>query len=275
LAACFREIQPTFASQIQTAPSETEISLQAKPSYTLGAIVFGSDQGLVGQFNEVVADYAIQALHTLQGSLAKSSELQVWAVGERVNALLVDAGLSVAKLYSVPTSVAAIIPLVGKLQIENESLLGTDASARVFVFHNKPQAGGQYQPTQQRLLPFDGEWQRRLAAIAWPTPIRPQLLAGARPTLIPLIREYLFISLFRACAESLAGENASRLAAMERAEKNIGDMREQLNRTFNQLRQSGIDEELFDVISGSLLGSSQHEASPPLQRPFHFQQHLQ
>ena len=65
-----------------------------------------------------------------------------------------------------------------------------------------------------------------------------------------VIREYLFISLFRACADSLASENASRLAAMERAEKNIDELLEQLRRSFHQLRQSGIDEELFDVISG-------------------------
>ena len=38
-------------------------------------------------------------------------------------------------------------------------------------------------------------------------------------TLSAIIREYLFILLFRACAESLAFENASRLAAMNRAEK--------------------------------------------------------
>ena len=69
-------------------------------------------------------------------------------------------------------------------------------------------------------------------------------------TLRKLIREYLFISLFRACAESLASENASRLAAMQRADKNIHDLLEQLNSTSHELRQNGIDEELFDVISG-------------------------
>ena len=62
--------------------------------------------------------------------------------------------------------------------------------------------------------------------------------------------KYLFVSLFRACAESLASENASRLAAMQRADKNIEELLEDLNRTFHRLRQSGIDEELFDVISG-------------------------
>ncbi|MEI8631787.1 F0F1 ATP synthase subunit gamma [Vibrio sp. PP-XX7] len=69
-------------------------------------------------------------------------------------------------------------------------------------------------------------------------------------TLRAFVREYLFVSLFRACAESLASENASRLAAMQRAEKNIDELKEDLNRTFHRLRQSGIDEELFDVILG-------------------------
>ena len=69
-------------------------------------------------------------------------------------------------------------------------------------------------------------------------------------TLRTLIREYLFVSLFRACAESLASENASRLAAMQRADKNIDELLEELNGTFHRLRQSSIDEELFDVIAG-------------------------
>jgi F-type H+-transporting ATPase subunit gamma len=61
---------------------------------------------------------------------------------------------------------------------------------------------------------------------------------------------YLFISLFRGCAESLASENASRLAAMERADRNINELLEHLTGAFHRLRQSGIDEELFDVIAG-------------------------
>ncbi len=64
------------------------------------------------------------------------------------------------------------------------------------------------------------------------------------------MREYLFVSLYKACAESLASENASRLAAMQRAEKNIDEMVETLNQTFRRLRQTSIDEELFDVLSG-------------------------
>ena len=65
-----------------------------------------------------------------------------------------------------------------------------------------------------------------------------------------LVRGYLFVSIFRACAESLASENASRLAAMQRAEKKIDELLDELTGTFHRLRQSAIDEELFDVISG-------------------------
>ena len=86
-------------------------------------------------------------------------------------------------------------------------------------------------------------------------------MIGAREqTLQAFLREYLFVSLFKACAESLAAENGSRLAAMQRAEKNINDQLETLNQTFHRLRQSSIDEELFDVVSGyeSLSGAKRY-----------------
>ena len=62
-----------------------------------------------------------------------------------------------------------------------------------------------------------------------------------------LISEFLFVSLFKACAESLASENASRLEAMQRAKKNIDEMLEDLSNTFHRrVRQATIDEELFN-----------------------------
>src|SRR5271163_4976081 len=75
LGTCFRESK--HAAVERKAPTHAG---------AVSAIVFGSDQGLVGQFNDVVADYAIKTLAALPGSL------QVWAVGERVHARLADAG---------------------------------------------------------------------------------------------------------------------------------------------------------------------------------------
>jgi F-type H+-transporting ATPase subunit gamma len=242
LCASFRESAPAAAVAERKAPTHAG---------GVRAIVFGSDQGLVGQFNDVVADYAIHSLAALPG------KCRVWAVGQRVHARLADAGFASAGLFTVPNSVQAITPLVGRIQIETEAHWDNGENAPLWVFHNRPLSGALYEPVSQRLLPLDAQWQRGLAKIHWPTANLPEVLGGGIATLRAFIREYLFISLFRACAESLASENASRLAAMERAEKNINELLDQLHGTFHQLRQSSIDEELFDVISGfEALGGS-------------------
>ncbi|MFT7630697.1 MAG: F-type H+-transporting ATPase subunit gamma [Mariniblastus sp.] len=235
LVACLRKVGPTSLMP--------ELQRRTSPP-PIGAVVFGSDQGLVGQFNDVVADYAIKTLATLPG------KPQIWAVGERVHARLADAGLPLAGLYAVPNSVKAITPLVGKILIENEMNHGQNKLSELYLFHNHPAAGAVYAPVSQRLLPLDDDWRRGLGRLHWPTKNLPEVIGGGTATLQTLIREYLFVSLFRASAESLASENASRLAAMQRADKNIGELLEELNSTYHRLRQSGIDEELFDVISG-------------------------
>lgn len=233
LSVCFR-------GQEGVPPEER---LPARRGVT-GAVVFGSDQGLVGQFNDVIADHAVDALARFGG------EVTLWVVGEQVEARLVDAGLSVVGRYAVPNSVQAITALVAQIRIDADARLPMADQSALWVFHNRPQSGAQYQPVSQRLLPLDGQWQRDLAGGSWPTGNLPEIVGSGGATLRALVSEYLFIMLFCASAELLASENASRLAAMQRAEKNIGDLQEHLRSSYNQLRQSTIDEELFEVIAG-------------------------
>ena len=208
------------------------------------AVVFGSDQGLVGQFNDVVASHAVAALAALPG------HPQIWAVGERVYAHLSDAGLTVAGRYEVPRSVAATAPLVAQILVDSEADSDGAALAELYIFHNRPADDAVYAPFSQRLLPLDDAWRDALSSSPWPSHRLAEVLSGPAATLRALIREHLFISLFRACAESLASENASRLAAMERAERNIDALLEELHDTSHRLRQDSIDAELFDVIAG-------------------------
>ena len=215
-----------------------------KKNEGIGVIVFGSDQGLVGQFNDVLVEFVIDELGKLPGNK------RVWAVGERIQSRLADSDLRLGQSFVLPSSITAITPLVGQILLEMQTRREQGEISQVYLFHNRPQPGAIYAPVSQRLLPLDEKWRRNLAANHWPSKNRPEVINGTDQTLPALIREYLFVSLFRACAESLASENASRLAAMQRAEKNIGELLEDLNRDFHRLRQSAIDEELFDVISG-------------------------
>ena len=208
------------------------------------AVVFGSDQGLVGQFNDVLAVFVAKTLDPLSG------EKKVWAVGERIRSRLADAGLSPAGLFTVPTSVNAIARLVGQILVGIEARHGKGGVVPLYLFHNRPKSGAEYEPVSQQLLPLDETWALKLSHLPWPTKNPPGVIGDHELTLGALVREYLFVSLFKACAESLAAENASRLAAMQRAEKNIDDLMGTLNQTFRRLRQTSIDEELFDVMSG-------------------------
>jgi F-type H+-transporting ATPase subunit gamma len=209
-----------------------------------GVIVFGSDQGLVGKFNEVMLDFVVQQLASLPG------EKIIWAVGERIQSRLNDTELPKGKPFALPNAIGAITPLVGQILGEVERLRETGDISQVYVFHQRPQSGAIYTPVFQRLLPLDQAWRQALSSITWPSINLPEVMHAGEPTLRAFVREYLFVSLFRACAESLASENASRLAAMQRAEKNITDLLEELNRSFHRQRQSGIDEELFDLVAG-------------------------
>jgi F-type H+-transporting ATPase subunit gamma len=214
------------------------------------AVVFGSDQGLVGRFNEIVAEFAARSL------AARPDAPRVWAVGERVRDALEAAGVPVLEAVPVPVGAQGIAgrvtSLLARILDPPQRHAATDGAATLHLFYNRPAAGGSSacEPVAQRLLPLDEDWERAAASRRWPTALPPQVLGREGQTLRALIREHLFVSLFRACADSMAGENASRLAAMERADRNIDDRLQALRRSFHRLRQGRIDGELSDVVAG-------------------------
>jgi F-type H+-transporting ATPase subunit gamma len=217
---------------------------QKKGEKPLCAIVFGSDQGLVGRFNNLMADFVTQSLLALPGTK------EIWIVGDRVKLLLADSGLAAEKSFAVPNSIDAVTPLIGQILVEIEKLTEKQPETEFYIFHNHPKTDSGYEPVMQRLLPLDKQWRHDFTEIKWPTTFIPELIGEAGAALLALINSYLFVSLFKACTESLASENASRLEAMQRADKNIGDLLDSLGHKFNRLRQSSIDEELSDVVSG-------------------------
>jgi F-type H+-transporting ATPase subunit gamma len=244
LSACFRPGVPA-AADLSAHPPGGRTGNAPRI-----AVVFGSDQGLVGQFNDALADLVHDHLAPLNGPTT------VWTVGERMRARLEDGDWPLGLHFALPGSLAGITPLVSQVlvaletQREHETTWQDAQMAPVLLFHNQPMEGAAYVPHCQRLLPLDSAWQRKLAAMPWPSRQWPEVVNAGPATLLAFVREYLFVSLFRACAQSLASENASRLAAMQRAEKNIDELLEGLTQGYHRLRQSSIDEELFDLVAG-------------------------
>ncbi len=236
LLACFRQRRSGIPGRMQY---RNEVKVAA-----IGAVVFGTDHGLVGQFNDHLVSFVVETLNHLPGKKT------VWAIGQRIRARFEETLLDIGPALPLPGSISAITLLIGQVLEEVESQRTNGEIGQVYLFHNRPISGSGYEPVHQRLLPMDASWQRELANRHWPTKQLPEVMGDGENTLRAFVREYLFVSLFRACAESLASENASRLAAMQRAETNINELLEVLNGDFHRLRQSAIDEELFDVVSG-------------------------
>jgi F-type H+-transporting ATPase subunit gamma len=218
--------------------------MQVTGKQVTGIIVFGSDQGLIGQFNDTLALFAAKLMKESSG------EKKVWVLGDRLQNSLTESGVPADKTFPVPASVKGITSLVGAILVSLEDAMEAHAFKNFYIIHNQLKSGGGYEPVCQSLLPLGAEWHKEVKKSKWPTSSRPEVLGKLQSTIRALIREYLFVSFYRACAESLASEYSSRLDAMRRAEKNINELTEDLNNSYHRLRQSEIDEELFDVVSG-------------------------
>ncbi|MCE5306286.1 MAG: F0F1 ATP synthase subunit gamma [Acidobacteriales bacterium] len=216
------------------------------PGRKLGALVFGSDQGMCGTLNDAIVAHASRALARLA---RRHQDQALIAVGVRAAGQLENAGQPPETTLGVPDSVSGITTTVHELlaRIEEWRVRGIEI---VVLFNCRLVTGVFYRPRGLRLLPVDADWIRGLQARRWPTRVLPTYFHDTEHLLHSLVHEYLFVSLFRALAESLASENAARLASMQVAERNIEDRLKALTSEFHQSRQSAITSELLDIISG-------------------------
>ena len=225
------------------APQPAPARPQTRP---VGAVVFGSDHGLCGRFNEDIVQHARERL----AERPADAGLRLLAVGARAGSLLEQAGQAVEETLFVPGSAERIASTVRHLLLRIEAWQHRDGVGHVYLFHQRPTSGDRHLPVGMRLLPVNLARFHRLEAQRWPgrtlptyTMERPQLFSA-------LLKQHFFVSVFRACAESLSAENASRLAAMQAAEKNLAERQVDLLAEFRRMRQDAITNELLDVVAG-------------------------
>ena len=218
-----------------------------KQPHRLAAIVFGSDQGMCGQFNEQITNYTLESMKSMGINQEKR---MLMVVGERVHSSLEAEGQKINSFFKTPGSVDAITPLVQDILLKIETWRSHTGFDRVIMFHNRPKQGASYKQATVYLLPMDREWLKKVAARTWPSRSLPTFSMNWDKLLSALVSQYLFVSIYRAMAESLESENASRLSSMQNAEKNIEDQIDDLEAKYRHERQRSITEELFDIVSG-------------------------
>lgn len=231
--------------------SKEELPVDPKPVPHRPALllIFGSDHGLAGRFNEQIVSFALEEYWREQPGAALPGNLVLACIGEQAYSRARTGGIRPAERFSVPASQAGINDTVRLLLERIERWRDAAGIQQVYIFYNRPLSNSTFGSHAEMLLPVD------LAALrkqkqAWHSRSLPTFTMPAPRLLSALLRQYFFVSLYRACALSLAAENAARLAAMQAAEKNIAERLDQLKTAFQQERQAAITEELLDIISG-------------------------
>lgn len=212
-------------------------------------IVVGSDRGLCGRFNDRIAEFANQRLSNDNPSPDGTPPF-VCVIGVRAAARLETLNLPADRLFTLPGSVDGLIDSVQAIVVEIDRWVREEGVGPVSLVYNRKSDHALAEATHKELLPISQGYLDRLAAAPWPSNRLPMYRMDEGELFSWLIRQHLTLVLYAALAESLASEHASRLAAMQNAERNINERRENLLAEYRKKRQETITHELLEVVAG-------------------------
>ena len=253
------EFTSTIQSGIAMLLQHADVPQSSNVHERSGAVVFGSDQGMCGQFNESIASFATEWSEEHFASPISFAAPPI-CVGHRAATALLNRGVEPVETMRLPGAATAITKSAHDLLPVIDEWRQSHSLDRVVLFHNRRRSASQTVPHARQLVPirFDrlirrvekygrGETSRCLPW--WSIEIH-KLFSS-------LIRQHLFSALFLSIAESLSAENASRIAAMQSAERSIRERLSELHSDFSQQRQNVITSELLDVVGGFVALSEQ------------------
>ncbi|MEL7500198.1 MAG: F0F1 ATP synthase subunit gamma [Planctomycetota bacterium] len=220
-----------------------------RPSGQTALVLLGSDQGFCGRFNESVATAAIS--HSSErDNPTKEARPLVLAIGIRLSQRLLANGAKIDKTLQLPNSPAGITKAVQQMLVQLEHWQTHHDVDRIELVFNHRQSASQYTLRQVQLLPISADYLNQLSNEPWESRSLPHCSLPWESAFASVLRQHIFLELFLALTESLASENASRIAAMQRAETNISEKLHLLQADYHSARQRAITEEIFDIISG-------------------------
>lgn len=203
-------------------------------------VVVSSDRGLAGGFNSNITRRALKFLAEHKGA-----EVTITTIGRKGSEFLRGRGFNVrkdwpgffAKLsYATAETVAAEV---------TARFLSGEVDAVYFLFNEFVSAISQV-PNLTQLLPYEPKADassKPASEYAYePTP---------QAVLEKLVPQAVNVKIYRGLLESWAAEHAARMAAMENATKNAGDMIGTLTLFYNRSRQALITKELMEIVSGA------------------------
>ena len=208
-----------------------------------------ADRGLCGGFNSSINRETFKLVKSLEGD---GKKVQLIPVGKKsrdfFNRVMKDQIIeSFVDLNVSSTGYESALNISNKLQ---ELYFDGKFDKCILVF-NKFKSAISQEVTQQQLIPLDvsnsekeEEKENSSNAIYDYEPDEETILKDLLP-------KNVSIQIFKVLLESDAGEQGARMAAMDNATRNAGEMIDSLTLKYNRTRQAFITKELIEIISGA------------------------
>ena len=214
-------------------------------------VVLGSDRGLCGGFNTGLFRKVERFIWEERDRFSNMETISLCTVGKKGRDYFKHRG------YTISRSERDIDPVdyFGLAQSLGRDLMQQFSDGeidRVYIAYNKFQSALTQHPTIMQLFPLSTDMDRD-----GEPDVEPERLAGHdfEPTqqeiFEVLLPKYLDSKLYQAFLESEAGEQGSRMTAMDSATRNAGDMIDRLTLEYNRARQAAITKELVEIVSGA------------------------
>ena len=209
-----------------------------------------ADRGLCGGFNSSINKETFRLVKSLEDD---GKNVQLMPVGKKsrdfFNRVMKDKILeSFADLNVSVNGYDAALQVSNKLQ----ELYFDGKFDKCIIVFNKFKSAISQEVTQQQLIPLDVSNSSKeenvddsgAKAIYDYEPDEETILKDLLP-------KNVSIQIFKVLLESDAGEHGARMAAMDNATRNAGEMIDSLTLKYNRTRQAFITKELIEIISGA------------------------
>jgi len=224
--------------------------LAKRPEERILVIILTGERGLAGAFNANILRKANEFLRA-----NRDKKLSIVPVGKKGRDSLKRAGFTFAAEYinvlakvefSTAREIAGLASeLYAKGEIDSVYLIFSEFKT-VITANLKV----------EKLLPVEPETaasetavEQAVSQVDYIYEQPPEKLLGA------LLPKYVEAQLLRAMLESSAAEYAARMAAMESATRNAGEVIQALTLHMNKVRQAAITKEIIEIVSGASHGA--------------------
>ncbi|MCH6556795.1 MAG: ATP synthase F1 subunit gamma [Nitrospirae bacterium] len=218
--------------------------LQKRAGEVLEVVVVTSDRGLCGAFN---ANILRKATEFLQGCEARRARVTVSLVGRKGRDYFRRRHWPIRHQWT---------DVFDRLSYEHGLDIGQDLIQQftkgtfdeAYVIYNEFKSAIQQRVVVEKLFPIeapdeDGEPSSLMGGSYEYEPDEDVLLHALLP-------KHFQVQMFRILLESSAAEQGARMAAMDGATRNAGELIKKLTLYYNKTRQAAITKELMDIVGG-------------------------